>query len=83
MATALWTVALGLGCVLLVFSTYAAFVGFTGVLSGARYTQCPDCHHHYLSSGSGPPGHRCPHGVGERAYQLVWRELHQPHVFRS
>jgi hypothetical protein len=79
METGLWTVALALACVLLVFSTYAAFVGFAGVLSGARYLQCPRCHHHYLS-GRGGGGHQCPHGRGERAYQLAWGQLHHTHA---
>lgn len=76
MTTIMWIVALGLGFVLLAFSTYAAFVGLTGVLSGGQYAQCSRCHHHYLSGSSGLRGHQCPHGVAERAYQVVWRELH-------
>lgn len=41
MGTALWVVAVGLACVLLMFSTYAVMVGFASVLSGTRYLYCP------------------------------------------
>jgi hypothetical protein len=75
MGTALWLVAVGLACVLLMFSTYAVMVGVAGVLSGTRYLQCPRCHHHYMGGHAGL-GHRCPHGVAERVYQLAWARLH-------
>lgn len=75
MDTALWTLTDVLICGLLVFSTYAAFIGFAGVLSGAGYVTCPRCHHHYLRTRTGSR-HPCPHGVAEDAYQLVWRTTH-------
>jgi hypothetical protein len=75
MGRALWAVALALGFVLLSVSTYAAIVGFTGVLSGARYLRCPWCHQHYLA-GRGASWHRCPHGGPERVHQRVWARLH-------
>lgn len=77
MGAALWAIALMLGFALLIFSTYAGFVGFAGVLSGASYLQCPRCHHHYLA-GRGGSWHRCPHGAPERVYQLAWARLHHP-----
>jgi hypothetical protein len=80
MTTTLWTLTVGLACVLLAFTTYAAFVGLAGVLSGARYAQCPRCHHHYLSGRAGLEGHLCPHGVTERVYQVMWRELHHQYA---
>jgi hypothetical protein len=83
MGSVLWIVASLLVFALLVFSTYAAFVGFAGVLSGARYAQCPSCHHHYLSGRIGQRIHTCPRGATERAYQAAWAQLHnagvQPH----
>ena len=75
MNTVLWTVAVVLICTLLVFSTYAAFFGFAGVLSGARYVTCPQCHHHYLRTRASSQ-HPCPHGVAEKAYQAAWRTTH-------
>jgi hypothetical protein len=76
MDTTLWTVAVVPACALLIFSTYAAFFGFAGVLSGARYVTCGRCHHHYLC-GRRSAAHRCPHGVAENAYQLAWRTTHR------
>lgn len=83
MTMTLWILALGLACVLLAFTTYAALVGFVGVLSGTRYAKCPYCHHHYLGGRAGMGGHQCPHGVVERGYQFMRRGLHHPHVPRS
>lgn len=79
LGTALWAIALTLGFALLIFSTYAALVGFAGVLSGARYLQCPRCHHHYLAGRVGS-WHRCPHRPPERVYQMAWAQLHHRNV---
>jgi hypothetical protein len=76
MDTTLWTLADILVCGLLVFSTYAAFIGLAGVLGGASYVWCARCHHHYLRN-RGSFGHRCPHGIAENAYQLAWWTTHR------
>lgn len=79
MTTALLTLLWVLAGLLLAYTTYAAILGITGTFTGARYEQCPQCHHHYLT-GRGQQRHQCPHGLEERVYQKGWMLVHHSHA---
>jgi len=61
---------------LLAYTTWAAVVGVAGLLTRARYKQCPQCHHHYLTPAGSGDRHHCPHGVLERTFAAAWHLTH-------
>jgi hypothetical protein len=76
----MWVLMFVLVGALLVFSLYAAFVGLAGAFTGARYEQCPRCHHHYLAGDADGSLHDCPHSAAEHAYQAAYSRLHHAHA---
>jgi hypothetical protein len=80
MAMTMWVLMFVMAGALLTVTLYAAVVGLAGAVTGARYVQCPRCHHHYLAGGADGSAHDCPHSIGEDAYQLAYSHLHHTHA---
>jgi hypothetical protein len=80
MGSMLWTVVSLLAFALLVFSTYAAFVGVRRGPQRCPLLAVPALSHHYLNGHTGQWTHACPHGITERAYQAAWAQLHHTGV---
>jgi hypothetical protein len=59
MSDAILTIGLLLTGLLLAFTTYAAYYGLLGSITGRSFERCPDCHQHYLDDASGTTPHIC------------------------
>lgn len=65
MSDAILAIGLVLSGLLLAFTTYAAYYGLLGSITGRSYERCPDCRQHYLDDASGTTPHICYPGQQE------------------